>query len=316
MINRESNPEVLRLAGNDLNELMTSLGEIAPSESAGVERELTLAMELEEQSWKSARSHLRRAQRLRPWDGGLWRLEGDLLSRHSRWKGAEKAYRQACMLDSHRLPMGRRVFHPGDPDAEGYLRALDGLARALAEQGRWEDASIWLTERVRRCSETHAREALGSALHRAGRYSEAREQFRKLPDRDWRRHYNEAASWLEQGAVMSALPPLLRGLARNDWPSCTLPPRLKGGPRMNPPDPDYWECFGALWSEESKAFLRAFRADRAVRVLLSYLGKKRLRVRVVAPPEAMRGYARRALTQLLQDLATAQETSGQTAGRR
>lgn len=79
---------------------------------------------------------------------------------------------------------------------------------------------------------------------------------------------------------------------------------------MNPPDLDYWECFGSLWSEESRAFLRAIRADRALRFLLSYHGKKRLRVRVVAPPEAMRGYARRALAELLQDPAAAKETTG------
>lgn len=298
LISQESDPEVLRLAGHDLSQLAVQLELVAPVEAEGVERELAAASRIEVDSPKTARRHLRRAQRLRPWDGQLWRLEGELLARHHRWKGAEKAYREACLLDFHRLPSGRRLVGPGDAEAQGYLLDLDGLAHALAYQGRWEEVCPVLRERAQRSPGARAWEALGVALHHAGKFAEAREQFRKLPDSDWRRHYNEAASWLEQGAVMSALPPLLRAMARNDWPSCTLAPRFKGGPRVSRPDCDYWECFGELWSEESKAFLRAIREDRLVRSSLSYLGKKRARARVVIPPEFKRNLARRALVQV------------------
>ncbi len=297
LISQESDPEVLRLVGRDLSQLAAQLDLVAPVEAERVERELAAASQIEADNPKAARRHLRRAQRLRPWDGQLWRLEGELLTRHNRWKGAEKAYREACLLDFHRLPPGRRIVDPGDAEAQGYLLDLDGLAHALASQCRWEEVIPVLRERAQRCPGAGAWEALGSALHRAGKFAEARAQFRKLPDSYWRRHYHEAASWLEQGAVMSALPPLLRAMARNDWPSATLPPR-KGGPRVNRPDCDYWECFGELWSEESRVFLRAIRDDRLVRFSLSYLGKKRARARVVIPPEFKRNLVRRALVQV------------------
>lgn len=298
LVEQETDPEVLRLAGRDLSQLAVQIDQVVPVEADKVERELTEASKVEAECPKAACRHLRRAQRLRPWDGQLWRLEGELLTRHNRWKGAERAYREACKLDYHRLPPGRRLVDPGDAEAEGYLLDLDGLARALTSQGRWDEACLVLTERAQRCRSARAWEALGSALHRAGKYAEAREQFRKLPDSDWRRHYHEAATWLEQGAVVSALAPLLRAMARNDWPSCTLAPRFKGGPRVNRPDCDYWECFGGLWSEESKVFLRAVRDDRLVRISLSCLGERRARARVIIPPEFTRNLARRALVQV------------------
>lgn len=294
----ESGPESARLAGRELNELAEVISQIAPRESEGVECELAAAEALEAKDRKAARGRLRRAQRLRPWDGGLWRLEGELLARHRRWKGAEKAYREAARIDRHGLPTNRRVFHPEEPAAQPYLLDLEGLAMVLERQGRLEEACEVLGERVRLCPEPAAREALGAALHRAGQFQGARQEFRKLPDSDWRRHYHEAATWLEQGAAMTGLEVLLRAIARNDGPACTLPPRFRGGTRVARPDYHYWEQFGELWGEEARRFLRAVREERMVRFRMTELGKQRYRVRKVMPPELMRKLVRRALAQL------------------
>ncbi len=293
----QSDPESLRLAGRDLDELAGWLGKLAPRESESVERELADADALETEDPKAARRRLRRAQKLRPWDGGLWRLEGDLLSRHRRWKGAEKAYREAARLDRHSLATNRRLFHPGEPEAQPYLLDLEGLATVLERQGRLEEACQVLGERTRLCPEPAAREALGAALHRAGRFEGARQEFRRLPDRDCRRHYHEAATWLEQGAALTGLEVLLRAIARNDGPACTLPPRFRGA-RVKQPDFNYWEQFGELWGEEARSFLRAVREERMVRFRMTLLGKRRYRVRKVMPPELMRKVARRALDRL------------------
>ncbi|GMU52793.1 MAG: hypothetical protein AMXMBFR33_19390 [Candidatus Xenobia bacterium] len=309
----ESNPESLRLAGRELNELGGLISQVAPQESEGVERELAAAAAIEQAgalqsaaadtleavNGRAARGRLRRAQRLRPWDGGLWRLEGDLLVRHRRWREAEKAYREAARLDRHSLPTNRRVFHPEEPAAQPYLLDLEGLATVLERQGRLEEACQVLGERVRLCPEPAAREALGAALHRAGQFQRARQEFSKLPDHDWRRHYHEAATWLEQGAALKGLEVLLRAIARNDGPACTLPPRFRRGTRVERPDYHYWEQFGELWGEEARRFLRAVREERMVRFRMTELGKRRYRVRKVMPPELMRKVARRALARLL-----------------
>ncbi len=294
----EAEAEVLRLAGSDLQLLGEQLAAVAPVEAEGVESELAASKALEKEDGKAARARLRRAQRLRPWDGGLWRLEAELLARHGRWKGAEKAYREAARLDFHRLPPNRRVFRVDEPEVRPYLQDLEGLALALERRGLSDQACEVLKERARVCPEPASREALGAALHRLGRFEQAREQFRRLPDRDWRRHYHEAATWLEQGAALSGLEVLLRAIARNDWPACTLLPRMRGGPRVSPPDSHYWEQFGELWSEEARTFLRAVREDRVVRFRMTELGKYRHRVRKVMPPGLMRSVARRALARI------------------
>lgn len=294
----EAEPEVLRLAGSDLHELGERIAGFVPVEAEGVENELAAATALEEEDWKAARGRLRRAQRLRPWDGGLWRREAELLVRRQRWKGAEKAYRSAVRLDFHRLPTNRRVFRPDEPEVRPYLQDLEGLALVLERRGLPDQACEVLKERVRVCPEPASREALGAALHRVGRFEQAREQFRRLPDRDWRRHYHEAATWLEQGAALSGLEVLLRAIARNDWPASTLLPRLRGGPRVQQPDYHYWEQFGELWSEEARIFLRAVREDRVVRFRMTELGKRRRRIRKVMPPGVMRPVARRALARI------------------
>ncbi len=293
----ESDPESLRLAGCELNELGGLIDQVAPRESESVERELSAARALEDDG-KAARGRLRRAQKLRPWDGGLWRLEGELLARHRHWKGAERAYREAARLDRHRLPTNRRVFHPEEPTSLPYLLDLEGLAMVLKRQGRLEEACQVLGERVRLCPEPAAREALGAALHSTGQFQGARQEFRKLPDRDWRRHYHEAATWLEQGAAMTGLEVLLRAIARNDGPACTLPPRFRGGTRVERPDFHYWEQFGELWGEEARRFLRAVREEQMVRFRMTELGKLRYRVRKVMPPELMKKVVRRALARL------------------
>jgi tetratricopeptide (TPR) repeat protein len=282
----EAEPEVLRLAGSDLHELGQRLAESVPVEAEGVESELAASAALEEEDPKAAQGRLRRAQRLRPWDGGLWRLEAELLARHRRWKGAEKAYRAAARLDWH-------------PEVRPYLQDLEGLALVLERRGLWEQACEVLQERVRVCPEPASREALGAALHRAGQFEQARQQFRRLPDCDWRRHYHEAVTWLEQGAALAGLGVLLRAIARNDWPACTLLPRLRGGPRVSQPDTEYWEQFGDLWSEEARCFLRAVREDRTVRVWITQLYKRRHRVRKVMPLYVMRPVARRALARIV-----------------
>lgn len=293
----EAEPEVLRLAGSDLHELGQRLAESVPVEAEGVESELAASAALEEEDPRAARGRLRRAQRLRPWDGGLWRLEAELLARHGRWKGAEKAYRAAARLDFHRLPTNRRIFRPDEPEVRPYLQDLEGLALVLERRGLLEQACEVLQERVRVCPEPASREALGAALHRAGQFEQARQQFRKLPDCDWRRHYHEAATWLEQGAAMTGLEVLLRAIARNDWPACTLLPRFRG-PRVSQPDFGYWEQFGDLWSEEARCFLRAVREDRTVRIRITQLYKRRRRVRKVMPLYVMRTVATRALARI------------------
>ncbi|MCE7870626.1 hypothetical protein DYH09_09640 [bacterium CPR1] len=91
---------------------------------------------------------------------------------------------------------------------------------------------------------------------------------------------------------------MLRAIARNDWPACTLIPRMRGGPRVEQPDDRYWEQFGDLWSEEARTVLRAVREDRVVRFRMTELGKRRCRVRKVLSLGLMRSLAQRALARI------------------
>lgn len=157
-------------------------------------------------------------------------------------------------------------------------RALELLAEVLQRLDRRESAAAAWRERVRCSPDSGALAEYGAALQRLGRRDEAARQYRRLPRRDHRRHFNLASVSWENGDRQEALEALLQGLLRDRQVGEQLGSVQKGRPVGH-----YWRCYADLWSSDARRFFEAVYKQPAVRFTLRRMEERGVRPRQLLP---------------------------------
>lgn len=282
------NADCARLAARELEELsrliQSSLGRVRPNqarEAASQAEEL-----IRTGSLGSARRWLRKAVRCQPFEPKLRVQLGDCCPPER----ATRHYQEAVELAFHQLPLGRRVFEPGEPEAEPYYHALGRLSENQERLGLLEEALQTLRRRLEAFRDAESQVALGWVLHRLDRWQEARIHYQCAVDHPVAL-FNLAQGFLARGQVEPALTPLLRGLTLNarvaryaDRPH----PGSAWDRAPETPTPEYahwyWRRFGAPWSPAEREFIRLVERQPVVRYRLRQIFEKQFRPRVVLFP--------------------------------
>lgn len=163
------------------------------------------------------------------------------------------------MLYHSRLSPRRRRFDPSDPIVRPYCETLDRVLEDLKWKGQIEACCELLKRRIECCPEPESWLEYGAILQRMGRYDEASAAYERLPNRDFRKHYNLASVSFAQGQPEEAFTRILRGLTRDPeaWTR-----------RKDWKESKYWRRFGDLWSQEGLRFLQSISGQTLVRFRL------------------------------------------------
>lgn len=191
------------------------------------------------------------------------------------------------------LPPGRRIFDPGDVQAQPYLHALDRLSAWLAGQGRLEESAVLLAERLQACPAGPGRAAYGAVLQRLGRFGEALEQYETLPNREAVRHYNVASIHWQEQQPERCLARLLRAVVCDQQPARALAELEKGKSPLS--GADYWDKFGQLWDAAGRRFILGTCDQMLVRWLLRRMRERGVRVRELVKGKAFQNLLKRGL---------------------
>ncbi len=291
------NADCARLAARELQELAqlirSSLGRVRPKQAR---RAATQADELlRTGSLGSARRWLRKAVRCQPFEPNLRVQLGDCCPPER----ATRTYQEAVELAFHQLPLGRRVFEPGEPEARPYYHALGRLSENQERLGLLEEARQTLRRRLDAFRDAESQVALGWVLHRLDRWQEARIHYQRAVDHPVAL-FNLAQGHLARGQVELALTPLLRGLTLNARVARYADRPHPGSPwevAPETPTPEYahwyWRRFGAPWTSAQKEFIRLIERQPLVRYRLRQIFEKRFRPRVVLFPRHLVALRRR-----------------------
>jgi tetratricopeptide (TPR) repeat protein len=182
------------------------------------------------------------------------------------------------LLRQNRRESGRRCFVAGDEDGRVRMRGLELLGSVLQRQYDVEGAAAVWEERVRCCPDADALAAYGACLQGLGRWDDAATQYRKMANKDARRHFHLAALCWERGEPAAALEEILRGLVLDRSVGEELKVFQKSGTARG-----YWQRYGNIWSAGARRFFEVVFQEPSVRWTLRRAAERNQRPRRLLP---------------------------------
>ncbi|MCE7869524.1 hypothetical protein DYH09_04000 [bacterium CPR1] len=216
-----------------------------------------------------------------------------------QFEAAEQCYLEASQLAFHQLPHRRRRLEPSEEKARPYWLSLYNLGLLRIHLGRPEEA----LQAFRACQEkTPCREgqvALALAVHGAGRLEEALEHYHLLGDEPLGL-LNRAAIHFDRGQIEKAAILLLRGMMLSPYVTAgfkrPIPP--PSAPQPGPPDRQeyaqhYWALARHLWSESARELAVRTAQEPIVRTALRDLAERGVKSRTILARPGMEELLRR-----------------------